>query len=385
MSRPPCTEEQARRRQMGRLLDAFAAIGSDLEADELLTRIVAAAVELVDAKYGALGVLNESRNELTQFITVGIDQAGRETIGDLPTGHGILGLLITDPRPLRLTDLSEHVDSCGFPPGHPPMTSFLGVPVMIRGEAFGNLYLCDKANGGQFTEIDEELVVAMATAAGVAIDNARLSERAAEITLMADRDRIARDLHDTVIQRLFGIGLSLEGVVKYVREPVVGKRIAAAVDDLDATIKEIRGAIFQLRSDHPSDMSVRQASIELAAESARSLGFEPTVHFDGPIDTAVSGEIMTDLLAVQREALANAARHAHAQTIDLRVSALEGALVLEVEDDGVGLAERETNGGQGVRNMLSRAAELGGDCTLSNRAGGGTLLRWSVPIQPVED
>ncbi|HTO00446.1 MAG TPA: GAF domain-containing protein, partial [Microthrixaceae bacterium] len=343
----------AGRSQLSRLLEAVSTIGSNLEVSDMLTRIVEAAVELVNAKYGALGVLNESRTELSQFITVGIDEEGRSAIGDLPTGHGILGLLITDPRPLRLSDLSEHTDSCGFPPNHPPMKSFLGVPILIRGEAFGNLYLCDKSDGTPFTDIDEELVVAMAAAAGVAIENTRLYKRVAEGTLMADRDRIARDLHDTVIQRLFGIGLSLEGVIKHVRQPVVAERIVAAVDDLDATIKEIRSVIFELHSARQIGMSVRQASIELAAESARSLGFEPTVHFDGPIDTAVTGEIVIDLLAVQREALANAARHAQAQTIDLRISAIGGDLVLEVADDGVGPPEHADEGGRGVHNMRS--------------------------------
>src|SRR5262249_10589029 len=149
--------------------------------------------------YGALGVLDESGTGLSDFITSGIDAATRARIGDPPRGHGILGLLIVEPHPLRLPDLREHPQSYGFPPGHPPMRSFLGVPIMVRGEVFGNLYLTDKRSQEVFTDVDEELVVALATAAGVAVENARLHARVRDLVLLEDRERIAMDLHDTVI------------------------------------------------------------------------------------------------------------------------------------------------------------------------------------------
>src|SRR5690606_27063549 len=161
--------------------------------------IAATATELVGATYGALGVLNEDGTRLSDFLTVGIDEQGRRSIGRLPDGHGILGLLIVDPKPLLLPDLTKHPDSFGFPPNHPVMRSFLGVPVMVRGAVFGNLYLCDKIGGGPFDAADEELATGLAAAAGIAIENARLHARAAEFATVEDRERIARDLHDTVI------------------------------------------------------------------------------------------------------------------------------------------------------------------------------------------
>ena len=191
-------------------------VGSDLDLPAMLGRIVAAAVDLVDARYGALGVLDESGSRLAQFLTVGVDDQTRAAIGHLPEGRGILGLLIVEARPLRLPDLREHPDSFGFPAHHPPMGSFLGVPIRVRDEVFGNLYLTDKTTAEVFSDIDEELVVGLAAAAGVAIDNARLHARVQELALAEDRARIARDLHDTVIQRLFATGLSLQGAAALV-------------------------------------------------------------------------------------------------------------------------------------------------------------------------
>ena len=164
------------------LLDAVMAISSDLDLHNVLTRIVESATRLTDARYGALGVVG-AESYLVEFVTTGIDDQGRQKIGDLPHGRGILGLLITDPRPIRLKDLADHPASYGFPAHHPPMGSFLGVPVRIRGTVFGNLYLTEKAGGGEFTDTDEQLVVALAGVAGVLIENARaygLSERRRE-------------------------------------------------------------------------------------------------------------------------------------------------------------------------------------------------------------
>jgi signal transduction histidine kinase len=169
----------ARRSQerLGALLDAVVAVSADLELSEVLGRIVQSACSLVDAKYGALGVLASQGEHLVEFITRGVTDDERGAIGDLPRGHGILGLLIRDPQPRRLRDLSGHPDSFGFPPNHPPMRSFLGAPVRIRDEVFGNLYMAEKQGAEEFTAEDEAMLVALAAAAGVAIDNARLYDR----------------------------------------------------------------------------------------------------------------------------------------------------------------------------------------------------------------
>ena len=159
------------------LLDAVVAVGSGIELDSTLERIVQAAADLVDARYGALGVLGTAAGGLSEFVYVGIDATTRQTMGHLPDGRGLLGLLIQDPRPIRLADLSSHPASVGFPANHPPMHSFLGVPVLVRDEVFGNLYMTERRGGGEFTADDEVVLRALAAAAGVAIENARLFER----------------------------------------------------------------------------------------------------------------------------------------------------------------------------------------------------------------
>ena len=366
--------------ELRHLLDAVMVIGSELDLPTVLRRIAETATALVGADYGALGVLDAERIGLSDFIAVGIDPITRAEIGDLPRGHGLLGLLITDPRPLRLPDLSRHPESGGFPPHHPHMTSFLGAPVLIRGEAFGNLYLCDKAGGEGFTDADEELVVTLASAAGIAIDNARLHARVADVLVMEDRDRIARDLHDTVIQRLFAIGLSLESVARISEDSRAAARMQVAVDDLDTTIKEIRTAIFELHSSRSPTTSTRQAILDLVAEASRHLGFDPTTRLDGPIDTVVVDTLANHVLAVLREALSNVTRHAQARSVEVRVTAGSDRILLEVIDDGVGPPTDPGAIGNGLRNMLDRAVEVGGACELQP-GDVGTVLRWSAPVR----
>ncbi len=365
--------------QLRRLLDAVLAVGAELDLATVLHRIVEVATDLVDARYGALGVLDEHGGRLAEFLTTGMDDATRAEIGELPRGDGLLGTLIDDPRPLRLPELSRHPDSAGFPPGHPHMTSFLGVPIVAHGEVFGNLYLCDKRDGAPFDETDEELTVALANAAGVAIDNARLHARVADMVLFEERDRIARDLHDTVIQRLFAVGLTLQGVAQLAGDGPLRDRVETSIDDLDTTVREIRSTIFQLHSGRTGDRSLRRAALELAAESARTLGFDPTVRLEGPVDTVSDGAISDHLLAAQREALANVARHAAARSVEVVIRAHDGELTLVVRDDGVGIGDHPTVGGRGLENLRSRARQLGGTCTVERCAAGGTRLTWTVP------
>lgn len=373
--------EYAGTTQLRRLLDAVVTVGSDLSLPVVLRRIAESARELVGARYCALGVLDPSRTHLSEFITVGIDEVQRARIGALPKGHGILGLLILEPEPIRLPDLKEHPDSYGFPPNHPPMTTFLGVPLYVRGEVFGNLYLTEKENGDAFTDVDEELAMALASAAAVAIDNARLHERAQELTLLEDRERIARDLHDTVIQRLFATGLALQAAERMSDRPEVAERIAQAVDDLDVTVRQIRSAIFELDSRRMPGRSLRREVLDLAGEAVRALGYEPSVRFDGPVDTAVPDRVAEHLLAALREALANVARHAQASAATVELAVVDGTLTLEVSDDGRGGAVGPTAVGHGVRNMTERASALGGTCELGPATSGrGTVVRWSVPL-----
>jgi signal transduction histidine kinase len=358
-------------------------IGSDLDLHTVLQTIIATAADVVEAKYGALGVLDESGTRLSDFITVGIDDAGREEIGHLPEGHGILGLLIIDPKPLRLPDLSEHPDRFGFPPNHPPMTSFLGVPIAVRGKVFGNLYLCDKAGGDVFSDVDQELAVGLAAAAGIAIENARLHARVADFATIEDRERIARDLHDTVIQRLFAIGLGLHSTLRLVTDDAVKTRLLAAVDDLDKTVRDVRAAIFELHTVRLPGRSVRQELIQLCNESARALGFEPVIRFDGPIDTAVDDALADELFAVLREALTNIAKHAHARSAEVAVQVQDSMLSARVTDDGTGYSSSAVSG-RGVENLRTRAVKLDGEFEIGPIDSGGTLLTWQVPLKTVE-
>lgn len=540
------------------LFSAVVSVAAGLELTATLRRIVQAAVELVDASYGALGVLNETGG-LGEFIHVGIDSRKATLIGHPPEGLGILGLLVDHPVPIRIDDLTHHPASVGFPENHPPMRSFLGVPVRVRGEVFGNLYLTEKRNGTGFTADDERTVMALAAAAAVAIENARLYERSrqreqwqeavsdianavladsesdevlalvanrarrltgadvavvalpdperaltveiidsdrrvpggradgplsviaawegdrvpakslaqtafhdgrsrvepnsdsvlcvpegersfgpaaviplvttdhvlgvlmllwgdesqrpprdvldlagsfasqAALTLMLatarreherlavyeDRDRIARDLHDLVIQRLFATGMMLQGATRTAQlPPDANDRISRAVDELDETIKEIRQTIFALHEpvDAPTT-STRGRVLRETAQSAALLGFEPAVRFSGPVDSMVTRHAADHLVAALREALTNAAKHARARRVDVVIMLEEGNVVLVVTDDGVGVSRDGGGRRSGVANIAARAQELGGSCRLERVSeDGGTRLTWSVPL-----
>ena len=370
-----------------RLLDAVVAISSDLSLPHVLHRIVGAACELVDARYGALGVIGPGEGGLeravVEFITVGADEDTIRRIGPYPRGRGILGLLITDPKPLRIRNLQDHPQSWGFPPNHPAMRSFLGVPIRIRDTVFGNLYLTEKRHADEFSEEDEHLAVALAGAAAVAIENARLLARVQELAVVEERERIARDLHDVVLQRLFATGLGLQTLETQATDVHVAGGIHQAVADLDDTVRDIRGAIFALNAYAMGERSLRVLTLALAAEARGSLGFEPRVHFEGPVDAALPPTLVAHLHATLREILYNVARHAGATSVDIYLTA--GAdLALRVVDNGRGLDDASGHGGNGLRNIAARARELGGTTTVGPVEGRGTSVEWRVPFQPVD-
>ena len=541
----------ATRDRMRGLLEAVVAIGSGLDLESTLRRIVQTAVGLVDATYGALGVIGED-GRLAEFIPVGLSQDEIERIHHWPEGHGLLGLLIDDPRPLRLADIAAHPQSSGFPDGHPPMRSFLGVPVRLRDEVFGNLYLTGKRGDGEFTEDDEAVLVALGAAAGVAVENARLYDAArrqqrwiqasAEVTtrllsgseprevladvtrrarelsgadlavlalpddegrrltityadgdgaeatrglvlpageslsgqvlttgepltcadfatdervakaargamsqigpaelfplgvpgnvrgvltvgrrhgaapfrpaltdvvasfaaqagvalelaasrdeaqrlsLYEDRDRIARDLHDLVIQRLYATGMSLEGTMPMITRPEVASRITNAVDAMDETIKDIRATIFALQArDSAKEPDLRGDIVVLVEEMTGMLGFAPSLRLGAGLGDQVGREVGEQVLATLREALSNAARHAGASQVDVTVDvAPDGMLTVEVTDDGMGIPADGRR--SGLRNLARRAEKLGGELRLTPADPGaarpGTRLEWRVP------
>ena len=367
-------------KQLLRLLDAVMAIGSEQTLADVLLRITETAADLVDAKYAALGVLDETGSRLSDFITVGIDEEDTTRIGERPEGHGILGLLILEPKPLRLPDLHAHPDSFGFPPNHPPMTTFLGVPIRLRGVVYGNLYMTDKADGQVFTDVDQELAVGLAVAAGLAIENARLHEVARTAGLLDERERIARDLHDDVIQRLFATGLSLQAAAQITKEPIAIERIMRSVDEIDMSIRQVRSTIFELHQLGSAQQSVRSDIVAVCDDSAKALGFKPSLDIDGPIDNAVDDQVRGHVLLCLREALSNIARHADASAADVTVTVTSGHLTLRVSDEGVGYHPAPGHRSSGIDNMLVRAEALGGTFSIADRPEGGTVVTWDVPL-----
>ena len=356
-------------------------IASGLDLSAVLHHITESACALVDARYGALGVIGDDR-QLTQFIAVGVTSETVAEIGHYPEGRGILGLLIDDPKPLRLRDLGEHPRSYGLPPHHPPMRSFLGVPIRIRDEVFGNLYLCEKTTADEFTAEDESLVVSLAAAAAVAVENARLHDRLQDLAVLRDRERIARDLHDKVIQRLFAVGMRLQATARVTEPPTSADRLVEAVDELDGIISEIRGTIFELAIRPGDRPSFRASVLALVDEVLRPAGIERTVHLDQALDDRIGPALGDEALAVLREALTNVVRHAGARAVEVDLTVADG-VTLRVADDGSGiLPERRRAGlGHGLRNLDDRARARGGNCTVRARDGGGTSVEWRVPLE----
>ena len=368
--------------KLRRVLEATLLLEADLDLPTLLRHIVDEARSMTGAQFGALGVLNDDGTALSQFLTVGLEPGEKDRIGAHPSGLGILGLLTRDPQSLRISRLDTHPDRCGFPPNHPPMTSFLGVPLKVRDEVYGNLYLTDKVGWTEFTRDDEALIGALAVAAGIAIENARLHERVTEVAVYEERDRLARDLHDTVIQRLFAIGLSLQSMVASPNASRNADRLTATIGDIDDTIRQVRTSIFELGSDGLG-RGVRDNVLSLLEELRPVAGFEVRATFDGPVDTAVPDIVLEHLLAVVREAVSNIGRHAGAMQARVTVSVESGRCRLLIVDDGCGLAASgPASDGIGLGNMRRRAEKLHGECTIESPPTGGTVLVWDVPVHP---
>jgi signal transduction histidine kinase len=529
--------------RLRRLLRANRAIISELSLDGVLRRIVEAARELARAEYAALGVIGTD-GSLEQFIHVGMEEATVAAIGELPKGRGLLGALIADPVPIRLADLHDDDRSSGFPPNHPPMMSFLGVPIRSRNQIYGNLYLSNHADGA-FSAEDQELVLALAATAGIAIENARLFEasqrrqawleasadisavllapqptrdplelivqsmkrlagadvvtvvRQADepgmlqvetaigtgadhlrglsypttdslvemalktghgaradsagagepyvaelrpaldmgavmavplsgntgqrvalglarvkgrpafepsdlemaeafakhatvaielrraradqqrLAVLEDRDRIARDLHDHVIQRLFAAGLSLQSLASGTDRPDHVERLSRVVADLDETIRQVRSSIFELQRG-PSTPGVRSAVLTVAEQIKPVLGFEPSVRFEGPVDTVVGDALVGDVEAVVREAMTNVAKHAQATAVEVTIIANPSSLTVDVRDNGIGIGD--PGRASGLQNLRARASRHNGGLVVHSGESGGTELRWTAKL-----
>jgi signal transduction histidine kinase len=365
--------------KLRRVLESTLLIEANLELPEVLRHVVEEARSMTGARYGALGVLAEDKQSLSDFITVGLTAEEEANIGARPTGGGVLGLLIADPQPLRVADINSHPKSFGFPRNHPPMGSFLGVPIKVRDEVYGNLYLTDKVGWSEFTSDDVALAGALSQAAGIAIENARLHERVRRSAVSADRDRMARDLHDTVIQRLFALGLTLQSIAS--RLPDASRQLGGAVTEIDRVITQVRSAIYELGMSDES-RGIRDDIVGLVRELNAVVGFEVAVTFDGPVDSAVSTEVLEHLLATLREGLTNVGKHAHATRATVLVAVDEMTCCLIITDDGVGLSGSATasDGVHGLPNLRCRAEKLHGTLSVGCTPEGGTALTWMVPL-----
>jgi len=366
--------------KLRRVLEAALLLERDLDLPTLLRHIIDEGRSMTTARYGALGVLNDDGTALSEFIAVGLEPDAEKKIGARPTGRGVLGLLITDPNPIRLARISSHSESYGFPANHPPMTSFLGVPIKVRDAVYGNLYLTDKIGGVEFTSDDEGLVGALAVAAGIAIDNARLHSQVQEVAVFEERDRLARELHDTVIQRLFAIGLSLQSMQANPTLAANQDRLKSTIADVDDTIRQVRTSIFELGSDGLG-RGVRARVLSVLADLSPVLGFDVHPSFEGPVDTAISDLVSQHLLAVIREAITNIGRHALATEARVAITASDGQCRLQIVDNGCGMTGYESDsGGLGLGNLRHRAEKLHGRFDVESPDAGGTVITWQVPL-----
>ena len=367
---------------LSRFLTAVAGVASGLSLPTTLRHVIDAATVLAGARYGALGVIGDDQR-LVEFVTTGLDSDEIAAIGTLPEGRGVLGHLIAEPKPLRLPDLTSHPEAFGFPPNHPPMRSFLGVPIRIGDDVFGNLYLCDKIGNAEFTEEDEILVESLGAIAAVAVENSRLHDRLQDLAVLRDRERIARDLHDKIIQRLFAAGMALQAATRLPAEELAA-RTESTVDELDAIVNEIRATIFDLEL-RPGDRPALAAAILATVdEMTRHAGLEATVRFQADVEHRVSPEVADATLTALREALANTARHADARAVDVELSCDGDILQLVVADDGRGVDDQTAplvGHGRGLKNLVARARDWGGTCVISPRSAGGTELTWRVPCE----
>ena len=343
---------------------ATRAIAGELDLDRVLQMIVDGVRDLVQARYAAIGIV-DGRGRIDRFITSGITTAERIAIGDAPVGRGLLGLIIREAQSYRIAEIGSHPLASGFPPHHPPMTSFLGVPVRTGGEPIGNIYLTDKRGAPEFSEQDQRLVEMFAVHAEIAIQNARLHSRVQRLAVLDERLRIGRDLHDGIIQGLYAVALSLEDVPDMMAiDPVDAmSRVDRAIDRLNTSIGEIRGFIMDLGSDaNDVALSARMAALtdELLLTSGGRLALDHELDEADAASDGLSFEAASQLLLIAREALSNAIRHSRATRVRLSVRVEDGSAVLMVQDDGVGFdpAVPPPAGHLGLANLRDRTAAV---------------------------
>jgi signal transduction histidine kinase len=380
-------QQQARILDQNRALQALNSAGmslaSELSVETVLQRVCEEARALAGARYAALGVLDE-QGHLDQFITSGMPTDEETRIAHRPRGRGLLGVLIEDPRPLRLANLNDDPRAAGFCPSHPPMTSFLGVPIVAKGRAIGNLYLTDKLDAPEFSAQDEAAVLTLAAQAGIAIENARLYREVQRLAAIAERERIGRELHDGVIQSIYGAGLALDDALHTMREePAAGQdKVRRVMSALDRTIGEIRTFIMALEASPPSG-TLDQHLAEVVDEYRGATPIELRVEGQPPVP--LDADRARHLAQLAREALANAIQHSHATKIEVTLRYAAEELMLSVADNGRGFqlepldVQPSPVRGRGLPNLRERVRQLGGRLEIESEPGRGTIVRAVVP------
>ena len=373
------TQEQARR--LAAIDEASLAISSDLDLASVLQRVVELSRDVTGARYGALAMVDEE-GKITEFLTSGMSLEERERIGRLPEGKGLLGAVIREGKTLRVDRIAGHELSVGFPPNHPAMTSFIGLPIVYEGRILGDLYLTEKSHGEPFTERDEDALRTFAAHAAVAIENARLYGQVQDLVLLEERERIGMDLHDGVIQSLYATGLGLESCLDDLEhDPIEAQaQLHRAIDALNQTIVDIRSYIFHLRPALLAGSDLAGAVGALLQELKVNTLMDVQLTEDPNACRGLSEEQLAALFHVAREALTNVRKHAHATTVAARLEQHDGVFRMTITDDGVGFDRVQPRSGQGLRNIHERVAALDGLLEIQSAEGEGTRLTFEVPL-----
>lgn len=360
--------------RLSTLIGSAAAVVGEVDLGEVLRRLITEAMSATGARYAALGVIGE-HGVLSDFLFEGIDPDLAAEIGHLPTGRGVLGTVIREKEPLILESISDHPDSYGFPPNHPPMTNFLGVPITAGDSTFGNLYLTDKKGG--FTDEDLGVVDALSHIAGAAIQTARLQERLRLVAVVEDRQRIARDLHDSVIQDLFAVGLGLQGLTRRIDDPDTARLVDDAVDRLDTSVNSLRRYIFELKDPTQPALGLDERLQDLVSRMGSAYPSAVRLSLDWLGPTNADDEIVM----VVQEALSNSLRHAESDWVEITLTADDEDVVIQVIDNGIGFDASDVAGGMGIANMRSRVQRLGGVMTIDSAKGEGTRIEVRLPVK----
>lgn len=372
---------ERRRRQLQALNEAGLSLSAELDSSAVLQKIVDLARAVAAARYAALGIFDEN-GEVTRFLTSGITAEERARIGPLPRGRGLLGLLQDEQRPIRVAEMAQHPASVGFPPHHPPMRSFLGVPILWRGTSVGNLYLTEKVGAKEFSEEDEAALMTLAAQAAIAIENARLYEQVGRISVLEERHRIGMDLHDGAMQSLYGVGLMIEDVgERLAASPdAAQEQLGRAIDRLNSTIQDLRGYVVGLRPIHGSDRPLSESLPTLASQVGAHALLEIEVDVDPRVDAELDLPRREALFYIAADALGNVARHSGARSVRLAARREDDQVVLSVDDDGVGFDATAASAGLGLRNIRERALRLGGELRIETAPGRGTRVRMVLPV-----